>query len=308
MGITIVDSLAHPKYAAHAQLKISKKCGFDGMDIMSDFLYPAEACGSRVRAPNYGLIRVVSPAISELSDFDSLSIPDPKRDHRFTSLLEMAGEVRKQAGQEYFQYTQICGPFTLLGELRGLEKLFFDLIIEPQTVEKMMRYSVEVIKRYIVELETTQPDAMAVSDPTSSANFLGDEYFPRFSLPYIEECASFIKKEGQTVLWHICGDSYKNLRRLTTSSIHLISADAPVSLPKLADELPGKVIIGNLAPEGALTGGPPFEVIQQSVKVLTEMRGKRHILGAGCGLSPDFNVECAKMMRYACDQFELIKE
>lgn len=306
-GVTDVQIITDPDLAAKAIVGVGQECGFDGMEMIFDFLSPAEACGSRVKLPSYGLIPVTDPVIKDLGDLDRLQVPDPREDLRFVSALSTAREVQSKLDRSHFLYATICAPFTLLGELRGLERLFFDLIIEPGAVREMLRFSTEVLKGYYHEIEMLNPDAFAVVDPTSSGSFLNEEDFRMFVLPANTGIINAIKRRGQKVLWHVCGDSFNNLRSMSSLDVDMVSVDRPVSMQRMADVFPNATIVGNLPPEGALTGGPPFEVVRQSVECMEEMSERKHILAAGCGLTLDCSVEDVRMMRFSSEQYSMMR-
>lgn len=306
-GITDVQALTNPGLAANALINVSEECGFDGVEIIYDFLSPAQACGSVVSMPKYGLIPVIDPVIKNLDDIDKMRMPDPREDLRFVSGLSTANEISNRLGSTHFLYTNMCGPFTLLGELRGLERLFFDLVIEPGAVREMLRFSVEVLKGYFEEMETLNPDAFAIADPTTSGNFLEVENFRKFVLPMNTGIANAFDRRGYRVLWHVCGNSLENLKTMSSLKIDMLSVDAKVSLSEISDVFPKTAIVGNIPPEGALTGGPSFEVVRQSVDCLKEMADRKYILAAGDGLTEDCVVDYVKMMRFASEQYAHMK-
>jgi uroporphyrinogen decarboxylase len=305
-GVTTAKIISNPVLAARAQMDVGQQCGFDGLETVVDFLSPAEACGSKVKIPDYGLIPVVSPAIRELGDLDRLTVPEPREDRRFASSMVMAEAMDRELGRSHFLYPTLCGPFTLLGELRGLEKLFFDLVIEPGAVREMLRFAAEVLSGYQEEIITLSPDAVAVPDPTSSGSFLSEENFRKFVLPTNTAFINRLKNKGQRVLWHICGDSFDNFQAMSSVEVDMLSVDAPVSLSRISDAFPDATMIGNLPPEGALTGGPPIEVVKQSVDRMKEMAGRKYILAAGCGLTLDCEIEDIRMMRFSSEQYSLV--
>ncbi|HOB39018.1 MAG TPA: uroporphyrinogen decarboxylase family protein [Methanomassiliicoccaceae archaeon] len=306
-GITNQEAIDNPALAAHAQIEMGQLCGFDGMEMIADFLCPAEACGSKAQVPDYGLMPTISPVIEELSDIDRLGVPDPREDHRFVSSLAAAEEIDKRIGRTHYLYATMSGPFTLLGELRGLERFFFDLIIEPGAVREMMRYANEVLNSYHEEIDLLDPDAIVVADPTTSGSFLSADLFRKFVLSSNVALAHRIGSRGRDVMWHICGDSFDIFREMSLVEADMLSVDAPVSLSAVSDLFPDTIIIGNLPPEGALTGGPPIEVVKQSVRCMNEMIDRKYILAAGCGLTLDCEVEYIRMMRYSSEQFSLIR-
>lgn len=305
-NISTAEAIEKPHLAARAQMKVAEQCGFDGVEIIFDFLSPAEACGSKVRVPEYGLIPVVRPVIAGLDDLDRMEVPDPREDRRFMSSLTMAADIEMQMSKSHFLYPTICGPFTLLGELRGLEKLFFDLIVEPGVVREMLRFSHEVMAGYQEEVLAFGPDAIAVVEPTASGDFLSEELFRKFALPAMTSYVNQIKKKGHRIMVHICGDSFGNMSEMSELDIDMLSVDSPVDMSEIHELFPCTAIVGNLPPEGALTGGPPYEVGKQALECMREMKGRKYILAAGCGLTMDCAIENVKMMRYASERSSLL--
>ena len=97
-GITNQEAIDNPALAAHAQIEMGQLCGFDGMEMIADFLCPAEACGSKAQVPDYGLMPTISPVIEELSDMTDLECPITK-----VCLLSAAARIDK-VGRTHYLY------------------------------------------------------------------------------------------------------------------------------------------------------------------------------------------------------------
>ena len=52
--ITVAECIAKPELGAQAQLKVIQACDFDGLEVMWDWLSPAEVLGCEIQMPEMG--------------------------------------------------------------------------------------------------------------------------------------------------------------------------------------------------------------------------------------------------------------
>ena len=69
---------------------------------------------------------------------DEIVIPEPREDYRFISAMETSNALTRSIGDATFLYGSLCSPFTLIGELRGVEPLMLDIVSEPAFVMDML--------------------------------------------------------------------------------------------------------------------------------------------------------------------------
>jgi len=86
---------------------------------------------------------------------------------------------------------------------------------------------------------------------------------------------------------------------LNSTKIDVLSVDKPVKLASISDALPGKTIMGNIATEDLMCLEPQA-IYREACTKIEAMRGRKYILGAGCGVH-DAPIENVKMFREASD-------
>jgi len=285
------------------QIALTKMCGFDGIEGIFDFLLLTEACGSKVEMRDYGPLAVTEPIFSSVENFDLLEYPNLTDFDRHNNSMKLLDGIINNAGHDLFVYCTICGPLTLAGELRGLPSLFFDMIVEPGFVDKVVRFSESLIKELVDEILQYEIDGVFIVDPTASGELTNEDQYLRFELRPVSQVISQIKTNHKVSSLHMCGRSTKQFESLISTNVDILNVDTPVKMAALAKKLPGKTVLGNLDPSGSLTHGGKEQILHDCLRCLNEMNGYRYILGTGCGLIPETNFDNLLMLQEARDDF-----
>lgn len=294
-------TLKKPKLGAEAQIKAAEKFGFDGIEASGDcFMPPVEALGCEVKQPDVGPGSTSFPIINEPGDLNKLEIPDIRLDHRTMSHTIATEYLMQKVGREKFIQMSTMGPWTLVGELRGVEAFMLDTLSDPEFVHKMLRFSTNVMKMYVGYMGGLGVEGISLCDPTASGSLISKEDFERFCLPCIKECDKVIKKHGAIDILHICGDTSDRLDLVMSAKAEIFSIDYQVDL-KVAFEKVGmaQAILGNVRPPHALFSGTPEMVLEESLACIDRSKGYRFLLGAGCDIPPGSPEENVMMMSKA---------
>lgn len=283
-GMTVRESIEKPEAAAQANIDISERCGFDGYESMWDWLTMVEAVGCKVKIPESGTIPTMEPVVKEPDDLYSLIHPDPYKDYRMVSSIRSTEYMKDKVGEERFIYMEVVSPFTLVGEMRGVEELMMETFLEPDFVEEMLKYSNEVVKDYCRACLSTETDMVTLCEPTASGSLISPEGFDQFSAPNMSICAKLIKDAGRVAMVHICGDTNDRLKNVEAIGADIFSMDAQVDV-RLASETIGHAILGNIDPTEALYSGTPEGVQREVARIMSEARDRGFILGAGCDIA-----------------------
>lgn len=293
MGVKGPDAIKRPKLAAQAQIDIVGQCHFDGLETMWDWLSPVEALGCEVKIPDLGAIPTWTNVLSD--DVDALSklqVPEPAKDYRLKSSMETTEVVRKILGEEKFLYNTLVCPYTLAGELRGVETMMLDSLLEPEFLQKLMQFSTEVIKEYCEYLTKFELDGVFICDPTASGSLISKEDYIRYSQPAQKECATVINQGGKYTLLHMCGDTSDRLEYVMDVGSAIFSMDYQVPMQEARRQMAGKqAFLGNVKPAHTLYSGTPRTVIEESEQCIRDAGDIGFILGAGCDIAPDTPLE-----------------
>lgn len=290
-GITIRDSIKKPNLAARAQIEINRRCGFDAIESMWDWLSPVEALGCKVKVPEFGEIPTGSHLIFGPSMLDEIVIPEPREDYRFISAMETSNALTRSIGNATFLYGSLCSPFTLIGELRGVEPLMLDIVSEPAFVMDMLNMATETLKGYCEYLMESGVDGVMLCDPTASGSLVTRREFEIFSQPFMKQCGRIIKNHGGKLLVHICGDTSDRLDSVVDIGSDVFSLDYQVNLMNAKKMIDNKVtLLGNIRPS-LLYNRNPKEIKRACRSCVKSTEGKRFILGAGCDIAPGTPIE-----------------
>jgi len=293
MGVKGPDSIRDPQLSAGAQVEIAKHCRFDAIETMWDWLSPVEALGCEVKIPDLGAIPTWTNVLGEDTEkLSTLQVPDPSKDYRLKSSLETTGLLHKELGSELFLYNTLVCPFTLAGELRGVETMMLDSILEPDFLSKLLRFSTDVISTYCDHLVQHELDGVFLCDPTASGSLISKEDYALYSKPAQKECTAKVNIGGKYSLLHICGDTSDRLEHVIDVNASIFSMDYQVDLKVAHAEIGTKqAILGNVKPAHTLFSGTPAMVVEESRQCIRDAGPLGFILGAGCDIAPGTPLE-----------------
>jgi len=284
-GVTVMDSINNPKLAAEAQYKAVEECNIDGVEVMWDWLLPAEALGCKVKIPEHGTIPTVSHIIKGPEDLDKLVLPEIKNFYRFKAAKETAKHMSEKLGKERFLMASILSPFTLAGEIRGVDNLMMDSFTDEDFVQALIKKCVEITTVFTEDIVSWDIDAVIICDPTASGDLISADDYVRFSKGPMQELGALIRKSGKAHINHICGDTSDRLDIIADTGCTAFSVDKQVDVGDAVSRMKDKMaIIGNVDPAGTLFSGTPDDV-RNETRIRLEKGGKRgFLLGSGCDI------------------------
>jgi uroporphyrinogen decarboxylase len=287
-NISVPLSLKKPRLGAEAQIKAAEKFGFDGLETTGDFLMPpVEALGCEVKQPDVGAGSTWTPIIIEPGDLDKLEVPDLRLDHRLMSHTIATEYVLEKEGKNKFVQFSTIAPFTLVGDIRGVEAVMLDTLTDPKFVVEMLRFGNEVMKAYVEYMIKLGVDGITLCDPTASGSLISPGDFEKYSKPYIEDCAKVIKKHDGVFILHICGDTSDRLDNILDTNPDVFSIDYQVDLSIAKKAFGNKsTLLGNVKPAHTLYSGTADTTLKECLDCIKKGSDSRYILGAGCDIAP----------------------
>ncbi|WP_457551122.1 uroporphyrinogen decarboxylase family protein [Desulfobacula sp.] len=286
--LTVAESIENPKLAAQSQVKPIQDCDFDGLEVMWDWLSPAGTLGCNIKFPELGAPITMSHILDDHTDLSKLQIPDFNQDHRFKSSVQTARILIEQFSKERYLYCTAVAPFTLAGEIRGVEKLMRDCFKKKEFVKELLEFTTAVLTGYYTQIATLDVDGIFICDPTASGSLMSRKLFDKFSKPYIKTIVDVIKKAGKHAIVHICGDITDRLESVAEIEPDILSVDTHVDLEFAKSIFGGKIAtLGNINVVNTLYMGTQQEVNDQILTILKKTGGKGHILGGACDIAPE---------------------
>lgn len=251
----------------------------DGIFPMMDLSVEPEALGLRIDFPENAPPSVREHPIKGPDELESLKRNWKGIAGRMTVFINVMKKM--SANFPVLKGGYVLGPFTLAGELVGVEDFLQMLISAPDFAEKVLAFSTSVVKLYAEELVSAGADVIAILDPTSVT--LSPKYFEMFSAPFVKEIIEYLRRP--TIL-HICGNTNHIIEKMVETGARGLSLDSMVDLRGVAERVPKDVvIIGNLDPVTVFWQAKP-EIVERKTKELLEtMRGvDNFILSSGCDI------------------------
>ena len=286
IGVKVSQLPGSGQLLAQAQIAAYRRFGYDIIRIFTDLYGQAEAMGAVVRYPEDETAYLDKPALSDISQIDSLRPAAPYRDGHLPNHLEAMKIAVEKVGQEVTVTGALTGPFTNASFLVGTETLTRLVGKNPEAVHRLCQVSLETCLNYakaIIDSGCTP----SLTDPMSSATIISPQKFQEFSLPYLKQLIDYIHSRGKSVTLHICGKTAKIWEHMAAAGADCISIDNAASLSEAKARVGDRLrLMGNVKPSEIMLQGTPADV---RLAVLSGVREacdnpKGYIVASGCSL------------------------
>ena len=123
-------------------------------------------------------------------------------------------------------------------------------------------------------------DVIAISDPSGTGEILGPKYFAEFAVPCLNRLVDAFREKNVGTIVHICGQMNQVYPQVAQVRSHALSFDAIVSMRGARENLPGRVLMGNVS-----TYGLEFGTCEK-IRTMTQacLKTGVDILAPACGL------------------------
>ncbi len=170
---------------------------------------------------------------------------DPEKDGRLPLILRA---IRELSDSE--KNIPICGdlvgPMSLASSLIDPKTLLRGLISEPSEVRELLASLTSSTILFANALISNGVNFITITDPFSTAEILGRDFFKNFSLPYLKHIVTAIKKMGVSSILHLCGRLAPISEELKILNADVISVGSYGSVKELKNILPNKLLMGSL--------------------------------------------------------------
>ncbi len=272
----------------------------------SDIVWPGSgyhnlvvgALGGRVKFRKKGTPDVLEPALTTAAQADSIDLDRIAADDGIVGLWEMAGLVAKAIGRERLVGSSQWGPFTLAGQLYGVEKLMRAVYRDPEAAKAVTAFAAEVSFRYLLPYVQAGAELISVADPTASGDMISRGQFERFVYPHLSTLIKRLHEVGALVAVHICGNITNRLDLLVKSGADLISVDYKVDLRQVKSVV-GRhpAFAGNLNPVAVMQQATPDQVTRLAREAIAEVgEDGNYVLMPGCDIPPSVPLENIQAM------------
>ena len=277
-----------------------KYAGLESINIPFDLAIEAEAMGCEVdlRDANEHI-----PEITSSPYFDDLESVEVNDDFLESGRIPVVAEACQIAREKYTEVPLIAGqigPFTLLGQIVGIEYLMKCLATNPEEVKRGVDKCADAVIEVVKAYNTLDIQGDCMYEPSVAADLLPPEMFDDIVAKPLERVA---KAADFNIVLHVCGDTTPILKNSLNLGYNGFSFEDSVNAKhanKVKYELKSNTqLVGNVATD-TLFKGDLEGVRQESFKALD--RGI-DILGSSCCVPPGTPLKAIEAMVKARDEY-----
>jgi [methyl-Co(III) methanol-specific corrinoid protein]:coenzyme M methyltransferase len=290
-GIYWPEAHKDPEKMAKLARASHELTGLESVRVPFDFVVEPEALGCQIRW--YDKPDLVPSVVGHPYETpDDLEIPDnfPERG-RIPVVLDAINILKNEVGEFLPVASVALGPFSLAGELAGLDSFLRWVVLKPAFVKEFVSRATEVTIEYAKAQFQAGSDIVAICEPLASLEVLSVDMFREFVKPALTKIADRLR--GIRVL-HICGRSNNEFIQETAEiGFNGVSLEEGVDVAGIKPLVGDVKILGNVSSKNTLVFGSPDDVKDEARKALT---GGVDLLEPTCGISPITPLENIKAL------------
>ena len=156
---------------------------------------PVKAMGGTIKYPKKGTPQVVQTVpTGDTSAFDTEKIDRLGLDREVQNLWETTALVKAAIGDKTMIGACGWGPFTLAGQMYGTEWLMSQVYKDPDTVRRILDFSVEAAARYYGGFVEQGAEIISIAEPIASGDMISRNHFAAFVLPTLSSFLTRMKE------------------------------------------------------------------------------------------------------------------
>jgi MtaA/CmuA family methyltransferase len=292
--IDVEKALQDGSLMAESQLHALDTYGYDGILSFMDLTLEAEALGCKIVYHKDIVPSVAEALFTDVQDHDLIDVTRIEESERVEEFIR-AAELMKEAvdGENAVVGAYITGPFTLAGQLMGMESLFENMMLYPDVFEQILEKTGEITTVMGEKYKNLGLDMIIILDPMASSDLISPRHFGTMVKPFIRKVIQLIDPPHALVVLHICGDTTPILYDMIDCGIDALSIDSKVDIAHAAHLCADDVgLIGNIDPVNMLLKGSSKDVDAASHQCIeASVKANHFVLSSGCEVPKDTPVE-----------------
>lgn len=275
----------------------------EAADFGQEVIFPANTTAH----PNYE-----KPLIRSADDYGRLPSFGAAAGKRMGTYLDVCSRLLKEDGGQHPVLGFVYGPLGVLGMMRGMEKLYLDILEYPDKVKEGLEIVTDVLIDFVREQYNRGVAGVCVDTLPASRSGVSPQAWEEFEGRYAERIARTIAESGILVAHHGCGYApyFKEVRQWVNPSVFSF-ADLPEGcsgFDVLKDTYGKGATLMGYVPTELLYMGTPKEVIAECVRQIGELgKDGRFILAPACEYPPNATLQNARAMVVASEHFSEFK-
>ncbi|MBN1631940.1 MAG: hypothetical protein JW990_19470, partial [Thermoleophilia bacterium] len=214
-GYPVSSIYGNPGKSLEAQLRTQEEYGYDSEPFFGYASYGGYEFGGEIRLPDGEYQQAPSIArfpVEEERGVEDLTLPDVRTAGMLPSAMRFA---HLQVEHGITPSVVVGGPFTVAGNICGVDRLCRWLVKKPALVDRLLRLATDHlvdVARHWIDTFGAGRVYMQVWEPLTSNQIISPRHFETVVLPYQMEFHQRVLEMGiGQILCHICGEQNQNL-------------------------------------------------------------------------------------------------
>jgi uroporphyrinogen decarboxylase len=225
--------------------------------------------------------------IHSSEDILNIKLPNPETDGLLPFMLNRLVKARpaiEKAGHK-IRFSVSRGPLNVASFLMGTTELMTSMMMEPETVHKLLRVITDFLKSWHKLQRDTIPTIDGIMMLDDIVGFIGEQEFLEFGYPYLKE---LYNEKASVKLFHNDADCTMSVKFYPDMGINLFNPGTHMTVNELITVTGGKMtILGNIPPRDVLASGTAEQIAGNVKELLKSTQNKsRLILSCGGGMPP----------------------
>lgn len=166
-----------------------------------------------------------------IADLERFAWPDPLDDGRFATMKERADRYVHEEHKAYILGRNAAGMFEVALWMRGFEKFFMDLVLNPGFAEALLDIIAEIKMKYWQRaLETVGENVLVVSEADDIATqrglMMSVDMYKQFIFPRHQRLFEHIRKSARSrvyIFYHSCGAVKEMIPYLIEEGVEILN-------------------------------------------------------------------------------------
>ncbi len=279
---TLKENLVNADTQFKSLYELYKRFEPDAMLPYMDLTVEADNLGLDINFPENDNPAVCSHSVKTAEDFKAIKENYKGIDDRMRVFIDVVNKMKKELPSSVSVLGYVIGPFTLVGELMGVEGASMATIMNPDLVKAELEFCNQVISDYSNALFDAGADGLVVLEPT--AMLLSPKSYVDNSLNPFKELLE--KVDNKPLILHICGNTKHLVEGMCKTGTIGLSLDSDMNFPEVAKQVPEDIaLIGNINPVEIMLQATPEKVEKETREFIKSMKGvENFMLSTGCDL------------------------
>jgi MtaA/CmuA family methyltransferase len=290
IGVNYGRYVSDFRVLVEAQLRTAERFDIDHVSCISDPAREAGDLGAAVRFfdDQPPAFEESESLLMEKAALAHLKVPDPLGGERMTDRIQAAALLKEKVAGERIVEGWIEGPCAQAANLRGINRLMLDFTDDPEFVQDLLDFVVEMELRFAKVQMDAGVELMGVGD--AAASLVGPAIFRNQLLVAQKKLADGLKAMGLRTRSHMCGNTRRILSARAELGYDIVDLDSMVQLSDARAQMPSEVLLGNVPTVEVMRNGSVEDVLRALTKC-REQAGGLYIIGAGCEIPRDTPAE-----------------